>query len=65
MPRHGVPTTSSLAAVCVCMLALCLDVVDEDLYLFQGVADDLILDILPVVAQCYFSLHVLQNSNGS
>ena len=30
------------------MLALCLDVGDEDLRHFQGIADDAILDILPV-----------------
>ena len=47
------------------MLALCLDVVDEGLPLFQDVAYDLMLDILPVVAQCYFSLHVFHDSNGS
>ena len=47
------------------MPTLCLDVVDEDLHLFQGVADDFILDAFFVVSQFYFSLNVLRGSDGS
>ena len=47
------------------MLALFLDVADEDLHLFQGVADDVLLDILPVVAPSYFFFNVLHDPDGS
>ena len=43
---------------------LCLDVVDEDLHLFQGVAYDFMLDIFLVVSQFYFSLNLLRGSDG-
>ena len=47
------------------MLALFLDVAYEDLHLFQGVADDVLLDMLAVVAPCYFFFNVLHDSDGS
>ena len=47
------------------MLALCVDVVDENLFLFQDVADDIILDIFLLIAQCYFSLNLHHDSDGS
>ena len=47
------------------MPTLCLDVVDEDLHLFQGAADDFILDIFLVISQFFFSLNVLRGSDGS